>query len=95
MPKLLFRPKAKADLRSIFSYIAEEAPQSALVFIDEIQKTCHRYAEFPLAGKARSELQENLRSFPFSNYIIFYEPVEDGIEVARVLHGSRDIDRQF
>ena len=25
-------------------------------------------------------------------YPIFYRPLDDGIEVARVLHGSRDID---
>ena len=28
----------------------------------------------------------------FENYLIFYRPVPDGIEVVRVLHGSRDID---
>jgi toxin ParE1/3/4 len=25
------------------------------------------------------------------NYLIFYRPISDGIEIVRVLHGARDI----
>ena len=31
----------------------------------------------------------------FENYLIFYRPIEDGIEVLRVLHGARDIEGLF
>jgi toxin ParE1/3/4 len=31
----------------------------------------------------------------FENHIIFYRPVEDGIEVVRVLHAARDIAATF
>jgi toxin ParE1/3/4 len=37
-----------------------------------------------------------LRQWPirgFENYLIFYLPTEAGIDVLRVLHGARDIDR--
>ncbi len=36
-------------------------------------------------------------SAPFSagNYVIFYYPMEDGIEVVGVVHASRDIDGMF
>jgi toxin ParE1/3/4 len=30
------------------------------------------------------------RSFSFGSYMIFFRAIEDGIEVARVIHGSRD-----
>jgi toxin ParE1/3/4 len=33
-----------------------------------------------------------LRSFPVGNYVIFYIPIPDGIEVVRVMHGRQDID---
>jgi toxin ParE1/3/4 len=36
-----------------------------------------------------------LRSLAVGNYLIFYLPVEDGIEVVRVLPGMRDIDAIF
>jgi len=31
----------------------------------------------------------------FRNYLIFYLPTEDGLEIQRVLHGSRDLDAIF
>lgn len=37
----------------------------------------------------------NLRSHPHGNYVIFYRPIGDGIEIVRVLHGARDIDAAF
>jgi toxin ParE1/3/4 len=36
-----------------------------------------------------------LRSLPVGNYLIFYLPIPDGIEVVRVLPGMRDIDAFF
>lgn len=46
-------------------------------------------------GRDRQELATTLRSFPTGNYVIFYYPVETGIEVARVLYGARDIRQVF
>jgi toxin ParE1/3/4 len=37
----------------------------------------------------------NLRSFPVGSYVIFYRPIEEGIEVIRVLHSARDIEDIF
>ena len=31
----------------------------------------------------------------FENFLIFYRLIEDGIEVIRVLHGAREIERLF
>ena len=31
----------------------------------------------------------------FENYLIFYRPIERGIEVLRVLHAARDIGAAF
>ncbi len=36
-----------------------------------------------------------LRSLPVGNYLIFYLPIPNGIEVVRVLPGMRDIDTFF
>jgi plasmid stabilization system protein ParE len=39
-------------------------------------------------------LFEGIRVFPvsrFKKYLVFYRPIEGGIEVLRVLHGARDI----
>ena len=36
-----------------------------------------------------------LRSFAFERYVIFYEPLVDGIALVRLLHSARDVDTQF
>jgi toxin ParE1/3/4 len=33
----------------------------------------------------------SLRPFPVGNYIVFYLPLPDGINVVRILNGYRDI----
>ena len=36
-----------------------------------------------------------LRIAGFDNYLIFYRPAENGIEIIRVLHAKRNIDSLF
>ena len=46
-------------------------------------------------GRPRDELAPGLRSFAFGRYVVFIQPLADGIDVVRVLHSSRDIDATF
>ena len=46
-------------------------------------------------GRTRNDLATGLRSFPVGNYVILYRPLENGVEVVRVVHGSRDIEDMF
>ena len=68
---------------------------SLICFLDTISERCHMLARHPEIGRLRPELAPDLRSFAVRNYIIFYRPIDDGIEVARVLRGSRDLDSLF
>jgi len=43
-------------------------------------------------GTGRSELKSDLRSHPVGNYVVFYFPLENGVDVVRVLHRSRNIE---
>jgi toxin ParE1/3/4 len=87
--------RARADLVAIWSYIAAHSVDSAerlnARFYDEFT-TLSRH---PLMGRSRPELAPELRSFPVGNYIIFYRPLQNGIEVMRVLSTARDIDTLF
>jgi toxin ParE1/3/4 len=49
----------------------------------------------PKTGRQRSGLGPSIRSFAVGNYVIFYRESANGIEVARVLHGRRDIPSLF
>ena len=91
MARLRFRPLAEADLDSIYDYIARDNPERAWSFVVELHEKCALLADRAGAGVRRDELSKGLRSFPVGRYVIFYRPESDGIEVVRVLHGSRDV----
>jgi toxin ParE1/3/4 len=76
-------------------YIVQDNPNAADRFLDRIEERCTALAEFPLMGTSRDELLPSLRSFAVGNYVVFYLPLDDGIEVVRVLHGMRDLDALF
>ena len=96
MRQILFTPLATEDLQEIWVYLAENAgSKTANKFLLAVKKKCETLAEFPEMGRVRHEYLLNLRSFSFSNYIIFYLLLDDGVEVLRIVHGSIDIQQVF
>ena len=63
--------------------------------MDRLDEEYRLLATQPMMGRARDELASGVRSFPFGRYVVFYAPLDDGIDIVRVLHGSRDIDAIF
>jgi toxin ParE1/3/4 len=51
-------------------------------------------ARTPVAAPPERLLAASLRSFPVGNYIVFYLPLPDGINVVRILNGYLDITAQ-
>jgi toxin ParE1/3/4 len=92
------RSGARRDLVETYRYFAREAGLSiARRFLAEAEATFERLARAPGIG-ARYEPENpafgELRFSPvrrFKNHLVFYRPIEGGIEVARVLHGARDL----
>ena len=95
MPRVMRRPLAAVDIFEIWDYIAEDSVSAADQWIDKLDQQFELLATQPLMGRARPELAAQMRSFPFGRYVIFYEPIDNGIDVVRVLHGARDIDTVF
>nr|WP_287765466.1 type II toxin-antitoxin system RelE/ParE family toxin [Microcystis sp. 49638_E5] len=91
----MFSPSARLDLKQVNSYLAGKNPQAARILKEKIQQACKKLAKFPNLGRRRDELIPSLRSFPVEDYLIFYFPLENGIEIARVVSGYRDLDAMF
>jgi toxin ParE1/3/4 len=85
-------PQAERDVTSIWDFIAADSTKAADALLARIEAAFDMLADTPFAGRARGDLAPNLRSFPVGNYIIFYVPISDGIDVIRVMHGRQDID---
>ena len=48
-------------------------------------------AKAPLLGKKRDDLPGQPRVFCVGNYLVIYDPMPAGIQVARVAHAAQDI----
>jgi toxin ParE1/3/4 len=92
MPEVVLDRAAKADLIEIWQYIAQDNPQAADRMLDRISDGFHLLAKFPHGGTARPELGQNLRCYSVGSYVIYFRPAKEGVEIARVLHGARDVD---
>jgi len=88
-------PAARSDLDGIWFYIALDDPEAADKFIRAIISRFPKLAAMPELGRQRGELSPRLRSFPVGRYVIFYRPMENEIEVVRILHGARDLPPLF
>ena len=95
MPRVTRRPLAEADILEIWDYIADDSLAAADRWVDRLDEQFRLLAAQPMMGRARDELAPRVRSFPFGRFVAFYVPLDDGIDVVRVLHGARDIDAVF
>jgi toxin ParE1/3/4 len=95
MPTLIVSPLAEEDLEEIWNFVAERDVEAANRLIDEITGRFDHLLAYPEAGRARHDLLVNLRSLPVKRYVIFYQSMDDGVEIFRVLHGSRDVQSEF
>ncbi len=92
MSSYSFTNAAIQDIDEICEYIARQNSQAASQLFDVIRKKCKLIANFPNMGKSYSKLAPNLRGFVVENYIIFYYPKKDGINIARVVSGYQDLE---
>ena len=83
------RPQAEADLEDIALCIAEDNVQAARRWIEDMHALCQQLGEMPSMGVAKSSIRLRLRMLPAGSYLILYQQVDKGVEIARVLHGAR------
>ena len=97
MSRCEFAPESRADIQQIYEYVAERSPRNALRLIQRIEERCYLLADYPYLGMARPEFGLTYRSFavPSTGYIIVYRPIEDGVDIHRVYHGSQNFRRLF
>lgn len=83
---------AEDDVYSISNYIAEDNPVAAMKLVKRLEDACQMLADNPGLGEERVGFGvPGCKSFTVGNYVIFFRPTKSGIDVSRILHGSRDI----
>lgn len=95
MSRFRISTQAARDIEDIWKYLAPNNLKAADTLFDTLRESFPKLAKFPQMGRLRSELAPFLRSFPVKNYLIFYRPIDEGIEIILILHGSQDIETIF
>ena len=90
-----YTSSVEADIDEIFEFLLNEGEDYAKKILGEIAAKLTLLEKNVYLGKTKDDILFNLRSFPAKKYIIFYTPIEDGIEVFRILHSSRNIEGLF
>lgn len=90
------RPAVYDDLDGIAGHIQQDSPDAAHRFLIAAEQVFDLLASQPLAGQTFShpkhpDLRVCSLGGRFSNYAVFYQPISNGVEVVRVLHGARDL----
>ncbi len=76
---------------AIAEYIARDNPAAAARWLDKIEGTLSLLASYPLMGEPVDHIRPGLRRLCQGSYLLFYEPLQDGIGLVRVLHAARDV----
>jgi toxin ParE1/3/4 len=83
---------ASTDIDSIAEYIAQDNPDRAATFIEELYQKLLVVAERPLSFPIREEISPTIRSAHHGKYLIFFKVNAKIIDILRILHGSRDFE---
>ena len=90
------------DIAEIALYLLEQGGEAtAMRFIDAVELTLKELALVPRQGSPKRFPEPALMEIRswwvkgFPNYIIYYVPMHEGINVFAMWHGSRDIERRL
>jgi plasmid stabilization system protein ParE len=95
------RPRAQLDILELADALGAIYPDVGRNFLGRVDETIQFLERFPLLGAeppVPPPAEPTIRLFSlrhFRNFIIAFLPLEDGIEVVRVIDGRRDLGSLF
>lgn len=90
MPRVVWTRRARSDLRSIFDYIARDAPRTASTFTRRLMHSVRILRRSLLVGAVVPELfRADVREHVRGNYRVIYEVRSTQVAVLEVHHAAR------
>jgi plasmid stabilization system protein ParE len=87
--KIVWSPLALDRVEDIARYIAEDNPDAAVRWVDDLFATVERLADFPRSGRMVPEVgSSRIRELIFGTYRVIYS-VKDPVEVLTVRRSSQ------
>lgn len=88
-----FSTAARADIHSIYNFIAKDSPEIAARVVGTIEQSIMRLAKFPLSGRSGSVDTTRELVIPRLPYIAVYRLVPSTVEIIAVFHAAQDKPR--
>jgi toxin ParE1/3/4 len=90
-----FSRRAEAELRSIFSYIAEDNPTAALNMVDKIETRAKQLETTPFIGAELSQaeypfLPSGYRRIIVNPFVIYYRVIIKTVYITHIIHERRN-----
>jgi toxin ParE1/3/4 len=93
--KLLLTQQAIEDLTQICDYLQQHNPVAAKRLIKTFRAKFNLLTMFPHLGRERNDILLNLRCLVVLDYLIFYQPSDQTIEILFVRHSAQDQSSLF
>jgi toxin ParE1/3/4 len=93
--RVVWSPRALADVEAIAAYIAADSPAYARTVVRRIVNLTRSLSQFPRSGRKVPEFDdEQLRELIAYSYRIIYQIQAAELVIAAVIHGKRDLTPQ-
>lgn len=86
-----FTADALADIEQIGAYIAEDSPERARSFLQELREFIEQISDNPRRYRLRDEWGGDYRAANFGNYLAIFETADEDVTILRVANGSQNI----
>lgn len=96
MPHFIQSPEAREQLLGIFLAIGTDNLSAAERLIDRFDEVFNKLAAHPEMGERwKQRRRGDVRLFPVGNYVVYYRPIINGVEILHVWHGARGEEPGF
>jgi toxin ParE1/3/4 len=96
MSGYVLSPRAQTDLDEIWDYTERNwGKEQAEAYIRLIGAAIKAIASSPERGKACDDIREGYRKYRAASHMIFFRPIDGGVDVVRILHRRMDFNRHL
>jgi toxin ParE1/3/4 len=95
MPRIHTTRRAAIDVTTIWSYIAERSFPSADEWVVSVDEKLRLLAANPTMGERVDYLRAGARRVTLGKFVLYFESIDNGIRLLRVVHSARQIDELF
>lgn len=95
MRQVVISEQAREDLLNIGEYISEHNSNAAFRLMKQFRDKFKLLGQFPHLGRERNDILLGLRCLIVNEYLVFYQPNEDAVEIWRVRHSAQSLENLF